>query len=252
MQKQFPGDYKFFPKTWLLPHQLEGLKNYANANPNANFIVKPEAMSQGKGIFITKRFDQIDPSEHLVVQKYIKNPYLIDEHKFDFRVYVLVTNVHPLRIFLFREGLARFASEKYKLKAFNNPFIHLTNYAINKDNANYATDANVNASTGHKRSLDSIFVRMGREGVDIEQLKAKMRDMIVKTLISIQPDLVHHYRTSQPSDIYNNMCFEILGFDILIDSNGNPWLLEVNHAPSFNCDTALDAHVKRKLLHDTF
>ena len=79
-----------------------------------------------------------------------------------------------------------------------------------------------------------------------------MRDMIVKTLISIQPDLVHHYRTSQPSDIYNNMCFEILGFDILIDGNGNPWLLEVNHAPSFNCDTALDAHVKRKLLHDTF
>lgn len=153
-------------------------------------------MSQGKGIFITKRFDQIDPTEHLVVQKYVKNPYLIDEHKFDFRVYVLVTNVHPLRIFLFREGLARFASEKYKLKAFNNPFIHLTNYAINKDNANYATDANVNASTGHKRSLESIFVRMGREGVDIEELKSKMRDMIVKTLISIQPDLVHHYRTS--------------------------------------------------------
>jgi tubulin polyglutamylase TTLL6/13 len=93
---------------------------------------------------------------------------------------------------------------------------------------------------------------MGREGIDIEQLKAKMRDMIVKTLISIQPDLVHHYRTSQPSDIYNNMCFEILGFDVLIDNKGGPWLLEVNHAPSFNCDTALDAHVKRKLLHDTF
>jgi tubulin polyglutamylase TTLL6/13 len=37
------------------------------------------------------------------------------------------------------------------------------------------------------------------------------------------------------------MCFEILGFDVLIDKNGTPWLLEVNHAPSFNCDTALDA-----------
>ena len=48
------------------------------------------------------------------------------------------------------------------------------------------------------------------------------------------------------------MCFEILGFDILIDKNGNPLLLEVNHAPSFNCDTALDAEVKRNLLTDTF
>ncbi len=79
-----------------------------------------------------------------------------------------------------------------------------------------------------------------------------MRDMITKTLISIQPDLVHYYRTSQSSDIYNNMCFEILGFDVLIDNKGEPWLLEVNHAPSFNCDTALDARVKKNLLRDTF
>ena len=48
------------------------------------------------------------------------------------------------------------------------------------------------------------------------------------------------------------MCFEILGFDVLIDKGGVPWLLEVNHAPSFNCDTALDASVKRNLLLDTF
>ena len=67
MQKQFPDDYKFFPKTWLLPHQLEDLKAYSSANPAAIFIVKPEAMSQGKGIFITRRFDQIDMAEHLVV-----------------------------------------------------------------------------------------------------------------------------------------------------------------------------------------
>jgi len=48
------------------------------------------------------------------------------------------------------------------------------------------------------------------------------------------------------------MCFEILGFDIMLDSKGEPWLLEVNHAPSFNCDTALDQMVKRNLLRDTF
>jgi len=47
------------------------------------------------------------------------------------------------------------------------------------------------------------------------------------------------------------MCFEILGFDILIDKGGTPWLLEVNHAPSFNVDTPLDEKVKRGLLQDT-
>lgn len=86
----------------------------------------------------------------------------------------------------------------------------------------------------------------------MELIKSQMREIIVKTLISISPDLVHHYRTSQPSDIYSNMCFEILGFDILIDKTGKPWLLEVNHAPSFNCDTALDQQVKRGMLNDTF
>ena len=48
------------------------------------------------------------------------------------------------------------------------------------------------------------------------------------------------------------MFFENLGFDVLVDWKKVPWLLEVNHAHSFNCDTALDAQVKRKLLHDTF
>ena len=48
------------------------------------------------------------------------------------------------------------------------------------------------------------------------------------------------------------MCFEILGFDILIDAKGNPWLLEVNQAPSFNIDTKLDYRVKKGLIIDTF
>lgn len=53
------------------------------------------------------------------------------------------------------EGLARFASEKYKLKAFHNPFIHLTNYAINKDNSNFTADEK--GESGHKRSLASVY-----------------------------------------------------------------------------------------------
>ena len=60
-------------------------------------IVKPEASSQGRGIFITKRLEDINPKEHCVVQRYMRHPYLIDEYKFDLRIYVLVTScVHSL------------------------------------------------------------------------------------------------------------------------------------------------------------
>lgn len=48
------------------------------------------------------------------------------------------------------------------------------------------------------------------------------------------------------------MCFEILGFDIMLDDKGKCYLIEVNHAPSFNVDTKLDEVVKRDLLQDTF
>jgi tubulin polyglutamylase TTLL6/13 len=49
MKRQFPKDYKFFPKTWLLPYEMNELKNYiANGQKKGsklNFIVKPECMS---------------------------------------------------------------------------------------------------------------------------------------------------------------------------------------------------------------
>ena len=48
------------------------------------------------------------------------------------------------------------------------------------------------------------------------------------------------------------MCFEILGFDIILDKNCKPFLLEVNHAPSFATDTPLDYEIKKKLFQDTF
>jgi len=62
-------------------------------------------------------------------------PFLIDELKFDMRIYVLVYGVDPLRIFVFREGLARFATAPYQQPFkgnMENMFMHLTNYAINK------------------------------------------------------------------------------------------------------------------------
>ena len=46
-----------------------------------------------------------------MVQRYKHKPYLIDGLKFDLRIYVLVAGIDPLRIFVYEEGLARFATE---------------------------------------------------------------------------------------------------------------------------------------------
>lgn len=47
------------------------------------------------------------------------------------------------------------------------------------------------------------------------------------------------------------MCFELLGFDIIIDSKLKPWLLEVNHTPSFVTDTPLDGFIKKNAIRDS-
>ena len=55
-----------------------------------------------------------------------------------------------------------------------------------------------------------------------------------------------------PNDKTYQTCFEILGFDVLIDECAKPWLIEVNHAPSFATDSDLDFHVKKSVIMDTF
>ena len=62
-------------------------------------------------------------------------PYLIDNLKFDLRIYALILGVEPVRVFVFQEGLARFATEEYvgpQKGNLENLFMHLTNYAIQK------------------------------------------------------------------------------------------------------------------------
>ncbi len=78
-----------------------------------------------------------------------------------------------------------------------------------------------------------------------------MKSIIIKTLISAQPSLSHTYRSCQPDDLENSLCFEILGFDIMLDNHCKPLILEVNHSPSFGTDSPLDHKIKSSLIQDT-
>jgi tubulin polyglutamylase TTLL6/13 len=163
IQQNLPEAYDFFPKTWILPFNYKNLQEYAEEhNYKKVFIAKPEASRQGRGIFLTKKvFKTLNDRENYVVQEYLKNPYLIDDYKFDLRLYVLIKNVEPLKIFLFQDGLARFATEKFqkpRSKNFMNLFMHLTNYSINKKNSNFQQNTIENGEEfGHKRSFVSIL-----------------------------------------------------------------------------------------------
>lgn len=79
----------------------------------------------------------------MICQQYISKPFLIDGFKFDMRIYVLITSCDPLRIFMYEEGLARFATMPYVEPSHSNlddVCMHLTNYAINKHSENFVQD----------------------------------------------------------------------------------------------------------------
>ena len=104
-------------------------------DPNVVLIVKPEASSQGKGIYLTREVDDIALDEHVVVQLYLNKPLLMDKLKFDLRLYVLVLGINPLRLYLSKEGLARLSTKQYdQVNDINltDMQMHLTNYSINK------------------------------------------------------------------------------------------------------------------------
>jgi len=56
---------------------------------------------------------------------------------------------------------------------------------------------------------------------------------------------------SKPTDFYGGICFEVLGFDIMLDTDLKPWLIEINCRPSFQTDTPLDYKIKKNLILET-
>jgi tubulin polyglutamylase TTLL1 len=72
--------------------------------------------------------------EAYVISRYVDKPLLVGQKKFDLRIYVLVTNYRPLKVWLSTLGFARFCNVKYSndISEIDNMMMHLTNVAIQK------------------------------------------------------------------------------------------------------------------------
>ena len=170
--EEFEGEEEFVPETFSLPSErdlainrlaqvspqdLMDFREVPGKNKENLWIVKPCIKSGGRGIHLIDKIFDIPNHDGMknvdqdVLQKYISNPLTIRGHKFDIRLYVLITrysiilrdgvkivhfSVDPLVVYILKDGLARFASEEYNTDSCNidNNCIHLTNSAVNKVN----------------------------------------------------------------------------------------------------------------------
>lgn len=113
-KRKFHQEYNFMPNTYLMCTDYEKIRVVMeNASNQDIFIMKPVAAAKGQGIKLITKKDKIKKKKGFLISEYIKNPHLINGYKYDLRLYVVVTSFDPLKIYLYKEGLCRFATEKY-------------------------------------------------------------------------------------------------------------------------------------------
>lgn len=133
-----------------------------------------------------------------------------------------------MNLYLYSEGLVRFSTEKYDTSNLNNLFSHLTNSSINK----YAHGMGTKEGSkvyDNKWTLDQLKNYFCSSSLNFDLLWLRIEKIILLTCINLC--------STCPN--YDN-CFELLGFDIMVDDNLKPWLLEVNSSPAMAMDGAAD------------
>ncbi|KAG2374159.1 hypothetical protein C9374_010996 [Naegleria lovaniensis] len=263
---------KYVPPSFYLPQQLELFLHYAKEevlfqenhshlkHDHQFWIVKPHRSGEGRGITIYPSYQQVIQNEFsevalsnnhddtvvdehikkqiknkkIVVSKYISNPLLIHNKKFDLRMYVLVVGKRHYderdRIYFYRDGIVRFASEDYTLSKdnLNNHFMHITNNSVN-DKKNKIQNETIIEKFGffcnmYLSDLKEHFPQQDEWDALWRRLDELVLQSIHATILNPekQDELFHQCR---------HKCFQLYGYDILIDDRMHPHLLEVNLMP---------------------
>lgn len=139
-------------------------------------------------------------------------------------------------MWIYRDGFARFSASQFSLESLQDVYVHLTNVAIQKTSEDY------NPEKGSKWSLrnlrEYLTARHGNEKVS--KMMNQIDLSVIRTLQSVASVVVQ-----------DRHCFEIYGFDVILDTNLFPWLLEVNACPAFTPSNEEDYVLKCALVDDT-
>ena len=208
------GSYDTTFKTFMAKYN-----EIQKSGENNVWIVKPgEGTNRGIGINVCKTLDQIisfinsydtDDERTYVIQKYIDNPLLYKSRKFDIRCYALITSIQGnIQCYFYKEGYLRTSSAEFSVTDIDNKFIHLTNDAVQKYSSSYGKH-----EAGNKLSYAEFqeYLIKNNHQADfykdiLPQIKELVKDTVLATYFKIDPERKSH-------------SFEILGYDILVDSS---------------------------------
>ena len=177
-------------------------------------------------------------SNEIIIQKYLDNPFLYNNRKFDIRCFVLID--HNLNVFFFREGHLKGCSELYNLND-RNRFIHITNYSLQKKSLKFETyeEGNEISYLDFKKFLLSQNIPLS----NFDKMISQMKLLVEISMKSVGKKLL---RTNPV------LSFEIFGYDFIIDNEFKPWILEINNNPGLVISSGVIEKIIPRMLDDAF
>ncbi|GAA0566539.1 hypothetical protein ACFQH5_02800 [Halomonas salifodinae] len=212
----------FFPRAYVMPRDYHALQEAAQNHPERRWILKPTNASKGKGVRVLRDAAEAPLARDWLVQEYLANPHTIRGHKYVLRLYVLISSLAPLRVYLYRQGFAKLASEPWDPEDADNPFSQLTNPDINALNERAEVPVEF-------IDLDRYRTWLREMGHDDGALFARIEDLVALTAIAAVDAM--RGRTAE-AGVDPRGCYELLGLDCLVDDTLKPWILECNLSPS--------------------
>ena len=167
---------------------------------------------------------------NFVIQKYIERPMLFKKHKFDMRVFVVMT--HERELYLFQDSYVRLSSLPYDADK-KNYLIHLTNNAVQvrSDSFGNCAESNIISLRDVEEYIIELFKQTSDKKCDIQAGHfMKLIEEAVKVTFDSTERILHN-KIRQ----YN---FELFGYDFMIDEDLKLWLIEVNSVPSLDEDNS--------------
>ncbi|KAH7730506.1 CRE-TTLL-15 protein [Aphelenchoides avenae] len=207
------------PQAFHMPQQRKELEVYARENPESLWVKKGNAHRDVQIVNVSSLAADMEGS---FVQKYVANPLLIDGKKFDLGIYVVITSVHPLRVYYYdTDVLLRFCREDYE------PFdpLNENKYVVGDDYlpawqvaslGKYYVDLGLN----FRQTLDAYLRAVGK---DPEVVWNQVRQIVDKVFITQS----QHMRKITDAYSSKSSFFELSRFDFVIDAELNVYLLEV-------------------------
>ena len=222
--------------------------NYIGRN---TWLLKRTNLNRGRQIKIFSDLRQIlneieeskTKCNHLIIQKYIEAPALYNNRKFDIRIWVLFTYIsrsYNVDVYVFKEGHLKACSEPFSLSS-DDLYVHLTNYSVQKYNRNFSK-----MEIGNEISFKTFQEELDKKNAN-KNFKKDIFPKITK-IIAISANSCKN----KINILNRNNCFEIFGYDFILDQYYEPFLLEVNTNPGLEESSPLIKMLVPRMIDDAF